>query len=369
VQSRNLTDLILSLGAIMPVGTDKFASPGAFRLILALVVFLHHTTNFNLGMSAVLVFFVLSGYWVAVMWTEIYSKTTSAYWTYLVSRIWRVLPVFALCSAISWALLVARGATPELAGSMPHQIFSNIAILGYNSLPFQANIPGWSLDMEMQFYLIAPVVISLVSKNIWVVLVCALGSLFSQKLGGSATVAPFLFFFAIGVTAARHNIKPSRTLAYSSMYLTLAMLFLFGMILVKNIMLDEPHRAPLLAFSTATNGLVALMMTPWALYTTRQKGGSKDRMFGDMSYIFYLLHWSVLGALRTGEGSYGDRFLLCTEALVLIFVASFVIWGLFDHPINLLRSAWVSRRRVRPAQALEKGADAGGVLRQAQPVF
>ena len=111
------------------------------------------------------------------------------------------------------------------------------------------------------------------------------------------------------------------------------------------------------------------MMTPWALYTTRQKGGSKDRMFGDMSYIFYLLHWSVLGALRTGEGSYGDRFLLCTEALVLIFVASFVIWGLFDHPINLLRSAWVSRRRVRPAQALEKGADAGGVLRQAQPVF
>ena len=93
----------------MPVGTDKFASPGAFRLILALVVFLHHTTNFNLGMSAVLVFFVLSGYWVAVMWTEIYSKTTSAYWTYLVSRIWRVLPVFALCSAISWALLVARG--------------------------------------------------------------------------------------------------------------------------------------------------------------------------------------------------------------------------------------------------------------------
>jgi len=68
VQSRNLTDLILSLGAIMPVGTDKFASPGAFRLILALVVFLHHTTNFNLGMSAVLVFFVLSGYWVAVMY-------------------------------------------------------------------------------------------------------------------------------------------------------------------------------------------------------------------------------------------------------------------------------------------------------------
>jgi len=49
----------------MPVGSDKLASPGAFRLMLAVAVFLHHTTNFNLGMSAVLIFFVLSGYWVA----------------------------------------------------------------------------------------------------------------------------------------------------------------------------------------------------------------------------------------------------------------------------------------------------------------
>ena len=74
----------------MAMGTDKLASPGALRLTLAFAVFLHHTTSFNLGMSAVLVFFVLSGYWVAAMWKNTYSKTTSAYFTYLVSRVWRI---------------------------------------------------------------------------------------------------------------------------------------------------------------------------------------------------------------------------------------------------------------------------------------
>jgi len=352
----------------MPVKSDKFASPGAFRLVLAFAVFLHHTTNYNLGMSAVLVFFVLSGYWVAVMWAETYSKTSSAYFTYLVSRIWRVVPVFALCSAISWALLLARGGAPEFAGSLPHQIFSNIMIFGYNSLPYQVNIPGWSLDMEMQFYLIAPILVFLISKNIFVVLLFALGSLFSQRLGGSTTVAPFLCFFAIGVAAARYELKPSRGWAYGTLSATLVVLVLCTGVLVKDIMLHEPHRAPLLAFSSTTNVLIALMMTPWALYTTSQKTGSKDRMIGDLSYIFYLLHWSVLGAFKTGEGSYIDRFVLCSEALVLIFAVSYVIWSQFDRPINRWRSAWVSHRRLLRVPAAP-AVDVVRLMPSAQPVL
>lgn len=340
----------------MSVGSDKFASPGALRLTLALAVFLHHTTNFNIGMSAVLIFFVLSGYWVAAMWTETYSKTSLAYFTYLVSRIWRIAPVFAFCSAISWALLAWRGGAPDFVGGLTHQIFSNIMILGYNSLPFQANAPGWSLDMEMQFYLIAPFIIFLVSKNIYLLLLCALVSFCSQWLGGSATVAPFLYFFGIGVASASHGLKPSRTLAYASLSATLAVVLACAALLVKVVILDGSHEAPPMVFGSATNMLIAVMMTPWALYTTRQTSGSRDRMFADLSYIFYLLHWSVLGALKTGEGSYADRFLLCSEALVVIFAASYVIWRLFDRPINKLRSAWVSGRRSLVAVELMPGA-------------
>jgi len=331
-------------------------------LTLALAVFLHHTTNFNIGMAAVLIFFVLSGYWVATMWAETYSKTSSAYFTYLVSRIWRVAPVFALCSAVSWALLIWRSGAPDAVGGVTHQIFSNIMILGYNSLPFQANTPGWSLDMEMQFYLIAPVVIFLVSKNVYLLFLCALVSLCSQWLGGGSTVAPFLYFFAIGVASASHGLKPSRGLAYASLFATLGVMFICAVLLFKGVMLNESQKAAPMAFSGATNMLIAMMMSPWALYTTRQTGGAKDRMFGDLSYIFYLLHWSVLGALRTGEGSYAERFLLCSEALVLVFAASYLIWRLFDRPINKLRSEWVSGRRRLPADL-----HAVELMRGAQP--
>ena len=335
----------------MPIGSDNFASPGALRLLLAFAVFLHHTTDYNLGMSAVLIFFVLSGYWVAVMWAESYSKTSNAYYTYLVSRIWRVVPVFALCSAISWALLLWRGGAPEFTGGLAHQIFSNIMIFGYNSLPYQVNIPGWSLDMEMQFYLIAPILVFLVSKNIFVVFLFALGSLFSQKLGGSTTVAPFLYFFAIGAASARYNLKPSRGWAYGTLSATLVVLVLCAGVLVKDIMLGEPHRAPLLAFGSTTNLLIALMMTPWALYTTSQKSGATDRMLGDLSYIVYLLHWSILGAFNTGQGSYLERLALCSAALLLVLGVSYLIWRWFDRPINRLRAAWVSGRRLDRALA------------------
>ncbi|MCC3244774.1 acyltransferase [Methylocystis sp. WRRC1] len=339
----------------MSVGSDKLASPGALRMALAFAVFLHHTSSFNLGMSAVLIFFVLSGYWVATMWTRTYSKTTAAYFTYLVSRVWRVAPVFALCSAITWALLFWRGGAPEDVGGLLHQFFSNIMILGYNSLPYQANLPGWSLDMEMQFYLIAPLVVFLVSKNIFLLFACVLVSFFSPWLGGAATVAPFLYFFGIGVASASHDLNPSSRLAYGSLFGTLALLLVCSVILVKNIVLGGSNGEALLAFGPKTNMLIALMMTPWALYTTRQKSGATDRMFGELSYIFYLLHWSVIGALGTGAGSYANRLLLCSEALAVILAASFVIWLLFDRPINRLRAAWVASRRIvaEPAGALQ----------------
>ncbi len=329
----------------MAGGTDKLASPGALRMALAFGVFVHHTTKFNLGMSAVLIFFVLSGYWVATMWTKTYSKTSLAYFTFLVSRFWRVVPVFALCSAIAWALLWWRGVAPEDAGGIMRQLFSNVMILGYNSLSYQANVPGWSLDMEMQFYLVAPVIVFLVSRNIFVLLGCIALSLLAPKFGGSATVLPFLYFFGIGVAAATHGLTPSRRLAYASLGATAVLLVAYAAIFFAHVAAD-PSQTQLLAFSSKANLFIAVMMTPWAIYTTKQKSGSTDRMFGDLSYIFYLLHWSVIGAIGTGEGSSLDRLVLCVEAFVVILTASWLIWLLFDRPIGRLRAAWVAGRRI-----------------------
>jgi peptidoglycan/LPS O-acetylase OafA/YrhL len=328
--------------------TEKLASPGAFRMALALAVFLHHSTGFNIGMSAVLIFFVLSGYWVATMWTHTYAHTRAPYLTYLVSRVWRITPVFALCSLISWILLLVRQGRPESVGNLAHQIFSNILILGYNSLPFQANVPGWSLDMEIQFYLVAPLIIFLISRSAYAVFVCLLISVCSRWLGGGVTVAPFMYFFGVGVAAAILDLKSAPTLARASLYATLAIIAFCLLLLVKNMLFREIDGPPLLAFSSRSNTLIAVTMIPWALYTVRQETSPQDRMLGDLSYIFYLLHWSVLGALHAGEGSYLHRFFVCAFALALIMAASRFIWVFYDRPINRLRAQWVARRGIVP---------------------
>jgi len=326
--------------------SDRFASPGAFRMALALSVFLHHTTSYNIGMSAVLIFFVLSGYWVSTMWAATYSKTRSPYLTFVVSRCWRIMPVFALCSGITWALLYWRGEAPAHIGGLAHQIFSSLFILGYNALPYQANLPGWSLDMELQFYLIAPLVIFLISKSIHVLAIFVLTTVLSQWLGGAATVAPFIIFFAIGVASSVYDLKPSRALAYRTLFATLGLLIIFAALFIKNIALGELHGKDLVALSSTSNLLVAVMMTPWALYTVRQKSGSIDRMLGDLTYIFYLLHWPMIGAIKTGEGSYWNRLWLCAEALIVILAASYAIWRFFDRPLNKWRAGWVAGRRL-----------------------
>lgn len=332
----------------MTRAVEKLASPGAFRLILALAVFLHHSTGFNIGMSAVLIFFVLSGYWVATMWAHTYAHTRTPYLTYLISRVWRITPVFALCSLISWILLLVREGRPESVGNLAHQLFSNILILGYNSLPFQANVPGWSLDMEIQFYLVAPLIIFLISRSAYAVFICLLISVCSKWLGGGVTVAPFMYFFGIGVAAAILDLKPTPRLAWTSLFATLAIIVFCLALLAKTMVFGPFTDQPLLAFSSRTNTLIAVTMIPWALYTVRQESSSNDRMLGDLSYIFYLLHWSVLGALRAGEGDYLHRFLICAFALVLILAASWFIWAYYDRPINRLRAQWVARRVAAP---------------------
>ena len=64
--------------------------PGMFRLLLSLLVVLHHSLPLRLGTWAVYVFFILSGFWICRMWRQRYAETQSPYLTFLVSRWWRL---------------------------------------------------------------------------------------------------------------------------------------------------------------------------------------------------------------------------------------------------------------------------------------
>jgi peptidoglycan/LPS O-acetylase OafA/YrhL len=96
----------------------KFGS-GLFRLLLASAVVFHHSFPLRLGAWAVYVFFFLSGYWISRLWRQRYTNTRNPLLTFLVSRWWRLAPVFFLCTCLSVAsnFLLNDGEALHLAGN------------------------------------------------------------------------------------------------------------------------------------------------------------------------------------------------------------------------------------------------------------
>ncbi|MEP6867893.1 MAG: acyltransferase family protein, partial [Novosphingobium sp.] len=259
------------------------SGPGVFRLWLALVVLLHHYTRIELGKMPVLVFFALSGFWIQRMWQERYALSRRPYATFLISRWWRIAPMMVLASATMLAAFAALGMWSDLAqvtSAAPRQVFSTVFGLGYALLPTRLLGPGWSLDIEMQFYLAAPLLVFAVKR---LPAVIALGLAFGVQMLGlilwaDVVLTTFLPWFVIGMAAARHDWKPPPALANASLIATVGLLVgvwlspWCALVLAR----DAPQWAPF-------NMAIALLLIPFAMATVQRRGDRVDAVMADQS--------------------------------------------------------------------------------------
>lgn len=153
----------------------------------------------GLGAQAVLVFFALSGYWVAGSFFRDVANGRYSARRYIVGRIVRIYLVLVPAVVLSTAsLLLIRSLTSTSIPTWPSLLASSIEQDWWSSLgslssmqPNLADLPAtngalWSLGFEMQLYLILPFAFFLVGSKVspWVracslalliVIVCALG--------------------------------------------------------------------------------------------------------------------------------------------------------------------------------------------------
>jgi len=345
--------------------------PGFLRLTLALLVFVHHTTRVSLGMAAVYVFFELSGFWICTMWNERYVKALFPYIIYLVSRWWRLVPAFVLASMLTWAAVYTLG-LPVPKVSWLLQALSHTFIVGYSSLLFQPNRPAWTLDIEVQFYLIAPLLILLMqSRTLLILAACGAVSIIGLyvdypyrpqlfpyvQVPHPTTVFPYLLFFAIGVAAASAKWRPTALVGWGALILTGAALVLCVVTPLQGLVIGGAHPGPLYhRFNESANVVVALALAPWAMYTTRQSGARFDGALGDLSYLVYIFHWPILAALNPASGSTLHRASVALAALMTVLILAIGVRQFFDRPINRARARWVARRtELRPSVSLGHG--------------
>jgi peptidoglycan/LPS O-acetylase OafA/YrhL len=341
----------------MSIFMTKLGS-GLFRLFLASLVVLHHSSPLRLGAWSVYAFFILSGYWISRLWSQRYVRTHNPLLTFMVSRWWRLAPVFLLCTGLSVgsSFLLNGSSALRLAGNLVWW-FRQLLIAGANGAGTDLP-PTWSLDVEMQFYLFAPLLITLFGRTrsflrwLMTALACGWFGLFLFRGGNFqlAHLSLFVGFFLIGVGLQMDQWKPSRTMAI------LSLLTFFGITLILAVFPPTQRgvwRAGLdiaqLPFGVSLWWIIgAGVIVPFLAWNVTQESPRFDRFLGNLAYPLYLFHWIPREWYYHFSLRSDSMLKQCTFLAINFLVAvagAVIILILVDQPSERLREAWVASRK------------------------
>ena len=335
---------------------------GFFRLFLAAVVVLHHSFPLRMGAWAVHAFFILSGYWICQMWRRRYVHTHNPLLTFMVSRWWRLAPVFLVCTALSIASSFFLNEGRAHVASNLTWWLRQLLVAGSNGAGTDLP-PSWSLDVEMQFYLVAPLLITLFGRigpffrcllaaaaSSWFVLFVLRGGNFQL-----AHLSLFVGFFLIGVTVQMGQWKPSRTTAMGSLLIFLGITLVLAICpytqrSVWRAGLDTaqtPDDFPCHAVSLWWI-IGAVVVAPFLAWNVSQDSPQFDRFLGNLAYPLYLFHWIPREWYYHFSFRTDPAWKQCT-LLAMNFLAAaagaIIILLLVDQPSERFRAGWVASRK------------------------
>lgn len=361
-------------GTVGESGPEKLASPprmnnfDLLRLIAALQVVVMHGHEhlgfasdlpFMTGVAMVLeqvpgvpVFYVLSGFLIPWAWTR-----TPELRTYARNRFLRLYPGLWVALAVSILVMAAQGVFSMASFGQPRLyawLLAQTTFVQFYTAPelrgYGLGNPNGSLGtitVELQFYLLAPVLFSLtrgrpgwrnlaclvlflgsIASNVWI------GSL-DQTLGSTkllgATLVPYLYNFMLGTALFVNWSRVERWLVGKGL-IWLATLAAYCAVCGDWLDLYAPSYWPKSVFHVVWTALIAIALLSLAFTGSR---ASKVLRGNDLSYGVYLYHAIVLNVLF----QHGVRG---TAALVSLLVTSVLV--------AVLSWRWVER----PALALKR---------------
>jgi len=326
---------------------------GLLRLILALSVVAGHTQSTIFGFNgigatyAVQVFFVISGFYMAMILNEKY-KSLPAHKFYI-SRALRIYPVYFIGLALSMFAQheqILATFNSLSTWSKLYMFFSNIFIFGrdlVNQFCWQTsmgsceapmnlaiNPPGWSLAPELMFYLAAPFVVRSVRR---VIMLFCIGCLYFYIVNNLHYPINW-----IGVYTER-----SVTFVYTFFPASI-FFFLTGVIGYHFINKREPvnYFASLmliftLSFTESTIPSWVILLLGFATPTlfSITKDFKYDRMIGELSYPVYIIHFPIYIIVK----NINKNSLLSTGTIVTLvtLALSLLVYFFVDRKIELIR--------------------------------
>lgn len=336
-----------------------------FRFVAALVVvFFHFGGDIGLpkallaGQQMVTFFFVLSGFVMVVAYYRRDAIDLKAYWW---ARVARIFPVYFVALLMMVVFHWVRHADFD-----PLAILLNIFFLQawVSPYPLSVNAPGWSLSVEMFFYLLFPLLVLLIKRlnasPAWVLAVALWSWLLTQwlsiatlNLGGyqgyPSLSHDLLFYFPlthlcsflIGVAAGVWFLSRDRDSLPSAVSLSLIGLsaFLIGYVLQNADSIQWQLGLKLPFESSFLAPLFALFIVSMALcHSPLIKVFSlKPLVFlGEASYSLYILQIPLRHIYWAGMTPLGeiDPLIKFVGLVLFLIVASILSYLYFEKPAN-----------------------------------
>lgn len=321
------------------------------------------------GASGVDIFFVLSGY---VMWITTAGRRTSPA-DFLRRRVVRIVPLYWLVTlvAAAAALLVpgllrsTRFDAAHLLASLFFIPWPNPGIVAGGETLTPVVVPGWTLNMEMFFYVLFALVLPFAASRriAGLLLLLALAYLVGNAVASPESPAAFygstiIFEFWLGVMLAALLNREARR-GQAAPRARLIPLALCGLWLAGVAALVASDWGDVPGPRVVTLGLPALVIVGSAIAAERLRAVPHLRWLeelGNSSYSLYLTHGFVVAALRVlfartplgAAAGHPVLFVLC--AIGASIVVGLVTYHRVEKPLVQLASRRLSGGR-RPATA------------------
>lgn len=363
---------------------------GLLRFILASAVVISHSTpilgiQLVEGSIAVQLFYIISGFYMALVLNEKYINSNNSYRLFITNRIMKLLPMYwvmcliVLSSSLALGIFSSGNTFGKLDVYIEHYDVMSLSTLTFlvltnlfiflqdviiflgldvnsgalfftddfkNTSPILARfllIPqGWTLGVELFFYILAPFI---VRRAIWVIISIAsislLLRLYFYNLGFDYDPWTYRFFFfeilffLLGVISYHlykkiRNIPFSKRLGYWSLWFVVLYIFFYQYLNT-------------IGFHIFLY-VIFLILIPFIFNFS--KGIKIDRFLGDLSYPIYISHIFFIHVLKTifpATSDYDNRGFI---VLLVVVVFSVVLHELVGKKVEKMRQKRVVQNEI-----------------------